>query len=127
MKIKRWKIVLAVVGVLIFGMGLIVFLNLPKPLVPNDSAYNLSQLADGTYNGRCDNGIVNAQVEVDVASGVITDARIIEHQNGLGSPAEAVTRKVVENQSVEVDAISGATMSSNTILKAIEIALSGGK
>ena len=127
MKIKRWKIVLAVAGAFILGMGLLIFLSLPKPLAPNDSVYNLSQLADGTYNGRCDNGIVKAQVEVDVASGIITDVRIIEHQNGLGSPAEAVTRKVIESQSVEVDAISGATMSSDTILKAIEIALSGGK
>jgi len=65
-------------------------------------------------------------VEVDVASGVIADVRIIEHQNGRGSSAEAVARKVVESQSLEVDAISGATISSNTILKAVENALSGG-
>ena len=127
MKPKRWKIALAVVGAVIISMGLLVFLNIPKPLAPSDSAYNLSQLADDTYYGGCDNGIVKAQVEVDVASGVITDVRIIEHQNGLGSPAEAVARKVVESQSVEVDAITGATMSSHTILKAIENALSGGK
>jgi len=124
--LKGWKIVLAVAGAFIIGVGLLFYLNLPKPLAPDDAAYDLSQLADGTYCGSCDNGIVKAQVEVDVASGVIADVRITEHQNGRGSPAEAVARKVVESQSVEVDAISGATISSNTILKAVENALSGG-
>lgn len=123
---KKRKAVLVVVGVLIVGMAVFVWLNLPKQLVTNDSAYDLTQLADGTYVGNCDNGIVKAQVEVEVQDHAITDIEIIEHQNGLGGDAEAITNDVLRKQSIEVDTITGATMSSETILKAIENALKTG-
>lgn len=125
MKMKRWKIFVAVVAVVIIGMAIVIFLNLPKPLSTSDNAYNLSQLTDGTYTGNCDNGIVKVQVEVEVQGNAITTVHIVNHQNGLGSSAEAITVDIVEQQSVEVDAVSGATMSSKTILKAVENALSG--
>lgn len=121
----HWKIITTVIAVLILGMAAFVFLNLPKPLETNDSAYDLSQLSDGTYTGNCDNGIVQVQVDVDVQDHFITDVRIIRHQNGLGSTAEIIADDIVRHQSVEVDAVSGATMSSKTILKAVEKALSG--
>ncbi len=40
--------------------------------------------------------------------------------------AEIITDKVIDTQSLQVDAISGATYSSKTILKAIENALKKG-
>lgn len=124
MKKRRWKIVAAVVGVLLLGLAAVVFFNLPKPLETKDAAYNLAQLPDDTYLGSCENGIVKAQVAVDVRDNAISDVRITKHQNGLGSAAEAIVKDVVAQQSVEVDAIAGATMSSETILKAVENALS---
>lgn len=125
MKRRKGKIVVAVVAALLLAGAVFVFLNLPKPLTAKDSAYDLSQLADGVYTGSCDNGIVQAQVEVAVQSHSIAGVRIVKHQNGLGGPAEAITEDIVKRQSVELDAVSGATMSSKTILKAVENALSG--
>ena len=58
---------------------------------------------------------------------MITKVDLIGHQNGLGSDAETIVDAVVEQQSVEVDAILGATASSQTILKAVENALSEGQ
>lgn len=124
---KKWKIVLIAVGFLIASIGAFVMLNLPKPLTVSDSAYDLTQLADGIYVGNCDNGIVKVQVEVQVQNQTISDVRISSHQNGLGSDAEAITDEVVQKQSVEVDTITGATMSSETILKAVENALKTGE
>lgn len=122
----RWKIVVGVIALLVVALGLVVFFNLPKPLAAQDAAYDLNQLADGTYTGRCDNGIVQVEVEVEVQDHAITDVRILRHQNGLGASAEAITQDVVRRQSLEVDAVAGATMSSQTILKAIENALAEG-
>ena len=125
MKIKKWKIVVATIAVLVIVIAVYVFFNLPKPVASSDSAYDLSQIADGTYMGLCDNGIIKVQVAVDVQGNAITAVRITEHDNGLGAPAEIITDIVVSQQSVEVDAVSGATLSSKTILKAVENALSG--
>lgn len=125
-KTGRWKVIVAVIAAFILGLSVLVFLNLPKPLETLDSGYDLSQLADGTYSGSCDNGIVRVQVEVNIQSHTIADVRIVHHQNGLGSAAEAIVDDVVRYQSVELDAVTGATMSSQTILKAVENTLSKG-
>lgn len=125
MRIRKWKVVLAAAALIVACIAVLFFLNLPKPVASSDSAYDLTQLADGTYTGRCDNGIVKVQVAVDVRDNAIAAVRIMEHNNGLGTPAEAITDAVVRRQSVEVDAVSGATLSSKTILKAVENALSG--
>lgn len=122
----RRRIILAVTAAVILGLGVLVFLNLPRALETRDSGYDLSRLSDGTYVGSCDNGVVQVQVEVDVQSHTIASVRIIHHQNGLGRAAEAIADEVVKVQSVELDAVSGATMSSQTILKAVENALSKG-
>lgn len=129
MKIKKWKSVAIIVLMLILIMAVLVGLNFPKPLILSDSSYNLSHIADGTYVGDCDNGLVKVQVEVDVQNNIISAIRITKHQNGLGSSAEVIISEIVNNQSVEIDAVSGATASSETILKAVENALSenGGK
>lgn len=125
MKRNKWKLIIAVIAVLMVGMTLIIFLNLPKPVVSSDSAYDLSQISDGTYIGNCDNKIIKVQAEVEITDNAIADVRIMKHNNGFGTPAEAITNAIVAQQSVEIEAISGATLSSKTILKAVENALSG--
>ena len=66
-------------------------------------------------------------MEVLVKNHAIVEVRLLEHDNGLGSTAEIITDMVIQRQSVEVDAISGATISSKTILKAVENALTEGR
>lgn len=87
---------------------------------------NLSRVADGTYTGEYDVGFVYAKVEVTVAGGAITDVRILEHKNGRGGPAEAVTGAIVDQQRIGVDAVTGATNSSTVLKKAVENALRQG-
>ncbi len=119
----RFWVLLGILALLII-IVIAVALNLPKPLSISDDSFDLSAVADGVYEGECDNGLVLARVEVEVRGHAITGIHILEHRNGMGSPAEVITDEVVSRQSVEVDAVSGATMSSQTILKAIENALS---
>ena len=81
------------------------------------------KLTDGTYSGEATLKPVIARVSVTVKDGKIADVQVIEHQTGLGKKAEAITAEIIAKQSLEVDAISGATMSSQAILKACEDAL----
>ena len=123
-KRRRWPWVVAgVVLVLAVCAVLLGVFALPKKVQVDNPYPQLGSMANGTYTGQYDNGIVGAKVEVDIQDGVITDIRIIEHRQGMGKPGEAVVQAVQESQNLDVDAVAGATFSSLTILKAIENAL----
>lgn len=124
MKHKKKSIILTAIIVAVLGLAAFVFINLPKPVSASNTAFDLTQTADGIYTGGCDNGLVKVQAEVTVQNHEIVKVRLLKHTNGLGGAAEAITDTVVQYQSVELDAVSGATMSSKTILKAVENALS---
>ena len=87
---------------------------------------NMSTIEDGVYEGEYHfNESVGAVVKVTVENQNITRIDMIEHKYGMGQKAEAIRDQVIEAQSLQVDAVSGATGSSVVILKAIENALQG--
>ena len=69
---------------------------------------------------------IYAKVEVTVQNGEITNINILEHRHERGKTAEAITNKIVDEQKIDVDAISGATNSSTVIKKAVENAIKSG-
>ena len=83
-------------------------------------------VSDGTYRGVERHFPVTAVVDVTVLSGRIEDVRIVRHFHGPDHGAEPIADRVVEQQTLEVDAISGSSYSSIVILKAIERALREG-
>ena len=76
---------------------------------------DISNVPDGVYVGEYDVDFVYAKVEVTVQNGVITNIDILEHKNGRGSRAEVVVDRIIEEQKIDVDAVSGATNSSIVI------------
>lgn len=98
----------------------------PIPAVQIGSI-SLENVDDGAYTGEYKAGLVRAVVEVKVASHKITGITIKEHENGLGKKAEVITKDIEKAQSLDVDVISGATLSSKVIVKAVEIALEQGR
>ncbi len=86
----------------------------------------LSKIPDGVYRGSAKVLPVIARVEVTVTGGRITGFRILRHLTGQGRAAEVLAEQVVEKQTIEIDAVSGATYSSKVILKAGENALRAG-
>lgn len=84
---------------------------------------DLSKIEDGTYAGSYKVFPVSAKVEVTVENHHITYIDLIEHKNGQGAPAELIPGHVIKAQSLDVDAVTGATYSSKVILLAIENAL----
>jgi uncharacterized protein with FMN-binding domain len=87
---------------------------------------DLAPITDGVYRGNYDLSGAPVKVTLDV---IIQDKKIIkveivEHSSSpIGKKAERIIDRIIELQSLDVDAISGATASSKTILKAVENAL----
>ncbi len=84
--------------------------------------------ADGVYEGSA-NGMGGAvKVAVTVSGGKITAVEVVEHSEtaGISDPAiEQIPAKIVEAQSTDVDAVTGATVTSEAIKAAVKAALSG--
>lgn len=82
-----------------------------------------SALPDGVYAGSYSEFPVSAEVKVKLKGGAIEDITLVKHVSGKGQAAEAIPGMVIDAQSLDVDAISGATYSSKVILLAIKDAL----
>ena len=87
---------------------------------------DMAKVADGVYVGQSDAGAVQAEVSVTVKDHRITDIALTRHQTVLGKPAEATLAAMVEQNSYEVDAVTGATVSSLTLRNAVNQALKQG-
>ena len=90
------------------------------------SNLNMANITDGIYVGKYSITPVYVEVEASVTEHKITNIKIIKHENGLGGKAEKIVDDVISRQSLEVDAVSGATVSSKCIIKTIENALQSG-
>lgn len=84
---------------------------------------DVANVSDGIYIGEYDVYFIYAKVEVTVEDGKIISINILEHRHERGKSAEIVIEKIMEEQKIDVDAISGATNSSTVIKKAVENAL----
>lgn len=121
---KRIIIILIVIVLLVVivkvGAGILTKSTLKKVKV---NEVNIAQVADGEYEGNAQINPVSAKVNVRVELGKITDIEIKDHMTGLGKNGEKIIDQIINKQSLDVDAISGATQSSVTITKAVEDAL----
>ena len=82
---------------------------------------------DGTYQGSGTGFGETITVQVTVSDGKITAVDILSASGETGSyfaSAQGVVSKVLSSQSPNVDAVSGATYSSNGIIQAVQNALS---
>ncbi len=86
---------------------------------------DLSSVSDGTYEGKYAVFPVSVIVNVTVRDHLITGIDLVKHVNGKGQAAESIPDQVIEEQSLDVDVVSGATYSSKVILLAIDDALQG--
>ncbi len=87
---------------------------------------SLGALPDGAYEGSYDGGLSKALVRVTLHAGIIKGFEVLKLESGLGEPARSIAERVIAAQSLDVDAVAGATFSSKVILKAAELALAAG-
>lgn len=97
--------------------------NLKQLAVSTIASIDLSEIEDGTYTGTYTALPISAEVHVTVQNHRLTAVELVKHSHGRGAAAEVILDEVLRQQTLGVDAISGATYSSKVILKAIENAL----
>ena len=91
-------------------------------LIPAISNAGNDTYVDGVYEGECS----FVKVRVAIKDGNISDVKILRHGGGGEKYADMInplTDKVVQEQSTNIDAITGATVSSKNFKKAVDNAL----
>jgi uncharacterized protein with FMN-binding domain len=88
------------------------------------------QYKDGIYEGSGTGFREKTTVSVVIQNGKITDISTVSTQDDgkfYNRAYSTVTEEIISSQASYVDAVSGATFSSNGIMKAVENALSKAK
>lgn len=86
-----------------------------------------AQLQDGTYEGSASGYKGTITVSVTVSGGQVTDISVVSENDTSQyfSRAEAVLDDILDQQSLEIDTVTGATFSSKGLINAVADALSG--
>ena len=100
----------------------------PDGIAEPADTFDFSTIPAGAHRGMFTYGSFNFIVEVVAEDGNVTDIIVIQNRDNQPSiDAEAVLERMVEAQSLDVDTVSGATVSSRSLVKAVENALKGAK
>ena len=84
---------------------------------------DFSKIGDGIYNGSYETAVGSAEVSVTIADGILRDINIVSVEEGKEELSRTVANRVLKKQSLQVDAVSGASGSTKGLRKAIEEAL----
>lgn len=123
---KKKKLLIAIVFLVLGGfIGLKCFCAkiVQAARTLEDVPINMSDVRDGIYDGHSALGPVNVDVRVTVEAQRIKSVEIIKHDNGFGGKANIIVDDIVANNTYDVDAVSGATVSSEVIMNAVNNAL----
>ena len=123
------KILIIILGTFIFGF---VSFNVFSAQIVKDAStlentfIEVKNIPDGSYKGHSELGPVIVDVNVIIKDGKIKNIELLKHQNGFGNAANSIVENMVQKNTYNVDAISGATVSSKVIINAVNNALEVG-
>jgi len=124
--IKIMKKKLFIAGGILLAIVLVMFMLLINGLSEGAKAQiygiDLTDIADGDYVGEYDFKRWSETVIVSVRNGEIVE--ISAEENRIQDVSEELLSRVISAQNTTVDTVTGATVSSKALLKAIENALS---
>jgi len=128
---KKWKKWLLIIGIIVavFIIGMFYYamagMQEIKEMIITD--VDLSQVKDGVYTGEFKGNRWSNALEVTVEDHKITEIKVIDD---VGIPIPEISQKLIESikekQSLNIDAISQATINTKAYLKSIENALKKG-
>lgn len=137
-KKKMWVTILIIVVVISGGALGAILIDGPNRREINELSFphiDFSKLRDGTYVGEykgTKSHLRDTKLEVKISGGKISDIKVLKgavDKDGKplqirgGKSIEDLFDAVIKSESLQVDVISGATLSSNTHLKALGNAL----
>ncbi|MGD9569671.1 MAG: FMN-binding protein [Sedimentibacter sp.] len=105
-----------------YSKKLITFLLVATLLFAVGCQADNGKYKDGVYTGSGEGKYGPIKVEVSVEKGKISTIKVLEHNEtpGLSDPAlEKTPQDIIKAQSTEVSAVSGATVTSNGIIQAV--------
>jgi uncharacterized protein with FMN-binding domain len=119
---KGLIITLAVVVVLVGAMAAAAFPGMGAVRRTQVAAVDLSRVADGSYTGAFSAGRFQFAVNVDVKGNAITAVSLRDpaRENDV---TRAVAAAIIQKQTVVMDAVSGASLTTRAMTKAVENAL----
>ncbi|GAA6427903.1 FMN-binding protein [Dielma fastidiosa] len=124
MKKYKKRLLLACPLLLLISIGLAIGANaLHQANRLSVKELDRASLKDGDTLGEYTILLVSVKVQVTIKNHQIVDIDLLQHLNGLGKPAEAIIPMIIEQQSLKIDTVSNATISSKCILKAVEAAV----
>jgi uncharacterized protein with FMN-binding domain len=111
----------------VFGAAIYIRINNSSDFILSQDIQNLSfdGYDDGHYEGEFYHEGIGVTVKFSINDGHLEDLVYENHLNGKGQPAETISDRIIEKQSIIVDDIAGATISSRCIKLAIINALEG--
>lgn len=124
---KALKIITAIILVLaVIASGGMIFLmrGMDEVRELNINDVDLTLLPDGVYRGEFEGYRWSNSVEVTIENHAISDIQPVDQQDfSLDLHINELIGRILEEQTLAVDTVSGATVSSKAFLKAVEDAL----
>ena len=126
---KSVRILIIVLSIIVIFciVGFVMFQSMQKGI--NDllelemTDIDLTDIEDGDYIGTYQQLPVTVKVTVKIVNHDIISIEILKHDNGQGQSAELIINDIVEEDSILVDTVAGATISSKCIQLAVKNAL----
>ena len=120
------KIFYVILGIVLLGTSgcLSLTASMKKNLAKIENEdIDMETVEDGIFEGHSELDLVKVDVKVLVKNHKLIKVELLRHECGLGHPADVIVDKMVEQNTWDVDAVSGATVSSGIIKNAVNKAL----
>lgn len=120
------KIFCVILGIVLLGTSgcLSLTASMKKRLAKIENEdIDMETVEDGIFEGHSELDLVKVDVKVLVKNHKLIKVELLRHECGLGHPADVIVDKMVEQNTWDVDAVSGATISSGVIKNAVNKAL----
>lgn len=126
------KIAILIIAFVIMILGFIGYISLNKEhkealnVSLNDN--NFQNLKDGIFIGNYEGGMFKwraNRIELEIKNGKLLKIKMLDSTDygKKNIEYEEIFKRIIESQSLKVDAISGATLTTKGILKAVELGL----
>jgi uncharacterized protein with FMN-binding domain len=125
--VKKGKKALLIVGIIFVALlGIMAIAAFPGMGAVRKMTVNpvdLSKMADGTYPGSFKQGRFSYSVEVTVKGHRIEAVKSTGSKQAQDTVIQRIFARIVEDQTVNVDTVSGASLTTKAASKAVENAL----
>ncbi|MTK11419.1 MAG: FMN-binding protein [Clostridiaceae bacterium] len=125
-QVRQKTIIMVILPLIIIGVGFMISNTISLNKIRNMpiGSVNLTKINDGVYKGEAKIGSYVYKVKVEVKNHRIIDIKGVENRKSVYvTYAEGVFQKIIREQMVDVDVVTGATTTSKAFMKAVENAL----